>query len=882
MLDWLREALGLTGAKEGCDTGVCGACAVLIDGRSRRSCRLSLAEVAGAEVWTVEGLSPERGLSPLQRSLSAHGAVQCGYCTPGLVVGATALLERTPHPEVQAVRSALQPHLCRCTGYQQIVEAVVAVGRGEVGGPPIADGVGRSVERVDAADKLTGRARYTGDLPVPEGALHGALVRAWSAHALVRELDVGPALALPGVVRVLTAADVPGALTWGNAVQDQPLYASERIRFWGEPVALVLAESEGAARAGAAAVRVALDPLPPVRSPEEALSEGAPRLHPGGNTLTDLRLELGEGSAALDRAAVVVERTFRTGAQEHAALETEVALAIPEGGRITVYAPSQNVYFDRHHLCRLLALSSAQVRVIQPEVGAAFGSREDLYAQPHAALGALLTGRPVRVRFTRRESTVGTTKRHPAVMRYRLGADADGTLLGLEVDVLADTGAYASWGPNVAKKMLAHAAGPYRIPHLSARVRVVYTNRGISGAFRGYGAPQVTFAVEGILDALAEALGTDPVALRRRHLLRSGDRAATGHIVDQAGGLLRCLDRALEAAPPLSPPPAPWRVGRGVALGWYGIGYGHGIRDIGSAVAELTPRGFEIRCSAVDYGQGARTVFTQIAAEVLGVGRPRLVVFTGDSDTTPDSGSSVASRQTTVSGEAVRQAAERLHQGLVDHLRERYGVDEVRFEADGIALTGGPTLSWEALERGAREAGVRLRRQARVKSHSAALSPTGEGAPYATYAWGAHVAEVAVHPRTGQVRLLRLVAAHDVGRAIHPDAVRGQILGGAAQGVGMALLEDYPWDEAAVPVAQDLSRYRLPRLRDLPALVAVIVEEEDAVGPFGAKGVGEPPTVVAPAAIAAAVRDAVGAEVLSLPISRESLRERGSGSQRSE
>lgn len=864
LLDVLRDHLGLTGAKEGCGVGECGACSVLLDGVPVHSCLLPAFAVQGADVVTVEGLGTPEHPHPVQASLSARGGVQCGYCTPGVAVAAAALLADHPHPDEAAVRGALAGHLCRCTGYTQITEAIRATGEPL---PAASDRVGASPPMVDALAKATGTTRYTADLPLPPGTLHGAVVRARVAHGLLRGVDASRALALPGVHRVLTAADVPGELLWGNAVQDQPVLAHERVRFWGEGVALVLAESPAAARDGAAAVRVDVEELPPLLDPAAALADGAPALHPDGNLLTHLQLRKGDAAEALAGCATVIEATYRTPSQEHAALEPEVALAIPEADGLTIHAPSQNVFFDRHHLCRILGLDRRQVRVIQEPTGAAFGSREDLYAQPLAALGAWITQRPVRVLWSREETQVATTKRHPAVLRYRLGADADGRMVALVADVLADTGAYASWGPNVAKKMLVHAAGAYALPHVSVDVRMAYTNRGISGAFRGYGAPQVLFAVESIVDELAAALGVDPVAYRRRHLLRVGDTTATGQQITGSWGMEACLDRALAAAGP--PPVSAGRVrrGRGVATVAYGIGYGHGIRDIGSAVAELDPDGFTVRCGAVDYGQGARTVFTQIAGEVLGVSRAALRVVTGDSATTPDSGSTVASRQTYVSGEAVRQAAERLRDGLLTWAAGAWEVDRValRLADDGLWAHDRHLAALPELHARAAEAGVRLRRQARNKARTTRLDGTGQGDPYWPYAPAVHVVDVEVDD-AGQVRVLQVVAAHDVGKAIHPEAVRGQIAGGVAQGLGLALMEEHLLDERGVPLTRNLDTYRLPGAADVPPVTCILVEDPEPTGPFGAKGVGEPTLVATPPATAAAVRAATGKALRTLPL----------------
>ncbi|MBN1335917.1 MAG: molybdopterin-dependent oxidoreductase [Deltaproteobacteria bacterium] len=885
LLDVLREDLGLTGARRGCGQGECGACTVLLDGAPVRSCRVPALRAHGRTIVTVEGLGQPEALSPVQAAFVAEDAVQCGYCTPGMILEASALLGEGGATSREAVRARLAGHLCRCTGYQPIVDAVLRAASGAPPPPPEPDRVGADPARVDAVSKVTGGCRYTADLVWPPGCLHGVTVRARHAHAALRGIRTEAALAVPGVVHVLTWRDVPGTLLWGNAIQDQPVLAKDRVRFWGEAVAVVLAETPEAAREGAERVEVEADPLPPVLDPEQALEAGAPVLHPGGNLLVHLALRKGDAPAETGASPIVIERTYRTPAQAHVCLEPEIALAWPrtKGGttEITVLAPSQNVFFDRYRIARVLGLPRRAVRVIQPPMGSAFGSREDLYAQHHAALGAWVAGRPVRIAWSREESQVATTKRHPARITCRAGLEADGRIRALEIDVLLDTGAYASWAPNVALKALVHAAGPYAVDHVRVDVRQVYTNHGISGAFRGFGVPQVAFAGESFVDECAEAVGMDPVAFRRRNHLHPGAATATGQVLGASSGLAACLDRALakaeqvEAA--LPPPPAGHLRGRGLATIFYGIGYGHGIPDIGSATASLAADGtFEVRCGAVDYGQGALTVFQQIAGEVLGAGRDQVSIRTGDSDETPDSGSTVASRQTYVSGEAVREACQRLEDGLLSIAAAATGRPVERIAVDGRGATEDGTVLLDLCTLAALastpEGPFERRARVRVSTHPLDAA-TGQGDPYRTYAWAAHVALVDVEPATGRVKVVGYVAAHDVGRAIHPRMIRGQMAGGVAQGLGFALLEAHRYDASGVPLTRGLDTYRVPRAPDVPEIASVIVEDPDPDGPFGAKGVGEPVILPVAPAIANAVAAATGERIRALPMTPEVVRE---------
>ncbi len=877
LVDLIRRDAGQTATKEGCGCGECGACTVLLNGRPVNSCVVPAVEADGGAVITAEGIGAGR-LHRVQQALVATGAVQCGYCTPGMVIAGAALLQRDPDPDEAAIREALAGNVCRCSGYAQIVAAVRTAASGEIPAPE-PHRVGSRAPREDALDKVTGRTRYTDDLPEPDGLLHAVVVRSTEAHALVAELDVSAARGADGVVAVITADDVPGEPLFGNAIADQPVLASDRVRFLGEALAVVVAESREAAAAARDLVTVDYERLNAVTDAAAALRNDAPVVHPGRedrNLMGQLQLRRGDVGGALNAAHRVVERTYRTPWQEHACLEPEVAQAEPDGdGGVVVRCPSQNVFFDRLHVHKALDLERMQVRVIQQPTGAAFGGREDIYAQTHAALGALLTGRPVRLLWSREESQIATTKRHPMTLTYRAGVDADGRITALEVDALADTGAYASWGPNIARKTLVHACGPFDVEHQRVRVRMAYTNNGISGAFRGFGATQVTFGYGIFARELAEACGLDHLEFLRRNHLQPGDITATGQTV-RGDGLARCVERALESAgdPPASEEGSPIRRGRGLCTFLYGIGYGNAIPDIGSAVVELADDGhIQVRCGAVDYGQGARTVFLQVVCDVLGVIADRVQVITGDTHVTPDSGSTVASRQTVVSGSAVAKAARTFGGAMVKAAAgflEREPSDLTTGPGGIVDEEDGATLvTWADLVRRLDDAGVRRGKQARYRLKSTRLDlDTGQGNAYGTYAFGCQIADVSVDTTTGAVVVDRIHAAHDVGRAINPAMVEGQIVGGTVMGLGFALTEHHRID-GGVPVTWNFDTYRLPAATDASPVVPLIVEEPDDAGPFGARGIGEPAMVATAPAIANAVADAVGVAPNELPLTPE-------------
>ena len=627
---------------------------------------------------TVEGLAESGELNDLQRAFIDYGAVQCGYCTPGLLMATEALLQRNSDPDLGEINQMLRGQLCRCTGYQPIIDAIRAVAEGRPDRPPMETTIGRSCPRGDATDKVTGSCLYTPDL-TREEMLHGVVLRSDKPHAEIVEIDPSEALALPGVHRVLTHENVPGELRFGNAIPDMPSLCRDKVRFVGDALAIIIADDPRIARAATGLVRVRYRELEALTDPTRALLPEAPKVHSTGNLASEQHLRKGQVDTALASAEVVLTGTYQTPFQEHACLEVEAALAWIEGDELIIEAPSQNVYFDRREVARVTGWPKRSVVIRQQPMGAAFGKREDLYCQHHAALATMaLGGRPVKITMSREDTFLATTKRHPFIMKYTVGADRNGKLLALRADLLADTGAYASWAPNILRKALVHGAGAYDIDHVSIDARSVYTNNSYSGAFRGFGAPQVFFAVESMIDEVAEALSISPARLRELNSLKLGSLTATSQELTASVGLPECLQRVKERLnwtthQGLSED-GQWLQGVGIAIGFYGIGYGNGIPDIGSAILELNQAGeVELRISAVDYGQGSNTVFPQIACFELGIPVTQLQLTTGDTSLCPDSGSTVASRQTYVSGNAVRMACEKFRKKLCTQAATAWG-----------------------------------------------------------------------------------------------------------------------------------------------------------------------------------------------------------------
>jgi selenium-dependent xanthine dehydrogenase len=821
LLEFLRDYLGITSLKNGCGEGSCGACTVLVDGASRRACLLTVAGVEGRRLLTVEGLS-EREKDIFVRAFGEAGAVQCGFCLPGLVLSAKALLDQNPAPSVREIRRAIRGHICRCTGYVKIEQAIGLASRLRSGGTlpaGAAAGVGASLPRVEVRDKVLGTGRYVDDLRV-EGMLYGAVLRLPCARALVRSIDTAAARSHPEVAAVLTAADLPGARRWGFIVKDWPVLVGpgEETRYAGDAVALVAASSRRAAREALALIRVVYAERPPLTSPERALAVGAPALHPGGNLLSTVRINRGDTTAALARSVHVVTNRYRTPPTEHAFLEPESALAVPEAdGRVTVHTGSQSVYEDRRGIAAILGLPEAMVRVVGRLVGGAFGGKEDLSVQHHAALLAQACDRPVKLTLTRRESILVHPKRHAMELELTSACDAAGRLTAVRARVVADTGAYASLGPAVLERACTHIGGPYHVPAVDVTGQLVYTNNPPAGAFRGFGVPQAALACETNLDLLAEKAGLSPWDIRWKNALEPGLTGACGQVADAGTALketLLAVRETFEAHP-----------GAGIACAMKNTGVGAGLPD-GSRVEIRVENGKAVvLTSAACVGQGLATVLTQIVCQTAQLPPEAVSVAAPDTAQTPDAGTTTASRQTFFTGEAARRAALAL---------ARTGAS--------LADLEGSTFAGEYC-------------------HPTDPLGSSKAAPvhHAAYGYATHVVWLDAAGRVAGV-----TAAHDVGRAVNPRAVEGQLEGGIVMGLGYALTEDFPLADG-VPQAR-FATLGLLRSTDIPDIKVILVEKNPDPTCFGAKGVGEIAGIPVAPAVAAAYRRRDGKLRLSLPL----------------
>ncbi|HEV2551843.1 MAG TPA: molybdopterin cofactor-binding domain-containing protein [Stellaceae bacterium] len=877
----LRFDLGLTGTKTGCDAGDCGACTVLLDGKQHCACLIAAAQISGRVVTTIEGLATTGKLNRLQLAFHRHGAAQCGICTPGMLMAASDLLARNPRPDEAAVLDALGGVLCRCTGYRKIIDAVLDLSGTHSLEPPSGAAVGTRLAKVDGFVKLTGSECFGADT-APADALWLRAVR--SPHARAR-FTLGSFDALkakyPGLVRVFTAADIPGANCFGiyPTGKDQPVFAEGHVRFRGEAVLALVGDIATITHIDDDELPICWEPLPAVAGTGAALAPGAPMLHADkpDNILITGRVDRGDAASAFAAAAVGVEGTFRTSFVEHAYIEPEAGYARRVGDRIEIVACTQTPYMDRDEIALILGIRPEQVRIVPTAVGGGFGGKLDLSLQPLIATAAWLLRRPVRCIYTRPESMASTTKRHPAAIHARLAADRQGRLVAVDFEGDFNTGAYASWGPTVANRVPVHASGPYLVANVRAVARAIYTNETPAGAFRGFGVPQTAVATETLMDELAEKLVLDPLEFRRRNALRAGSPTATGHVLKASVGLVACLDAlhphwhsAKETTRDfnLRLRHTLLRRGAGLAAMWYGIG-NTSISNPSTMRVGLARDGtLTLYSGAVDIGQGSNTILMQICADALGAPVSALRLVAGDTDRTADAGKTSASRQTFISGAAVMRAAQDLRCQILAMVGAREAA-AIEFARTAVVVHDRGARHELDLSRlpASNETGDVLTGVGTFDPPTTPLDENGQGVPYATYAFAAQLAIVEVDLGLGTVKVLRVVAAHDVGKAINPTQVEGQIHGGVAQGIGLALMEEY------IPGrTENLHDYLIPTIGDVPEIKCLLIEDGEPLGPYGAKGIGEPALIPTAPAILNAIHDATGVRLRHVPATPDRVR----------
>ena len=807
LLRYLRDDLHLTSVKDGCSEGACGTCTIVVDGKAVRSCILTTKKAVGKHILTVEGLT-EAEQETFVYAFGAVGAVQCGFCIPGMVLSGKALLDQNPDPSEDEIKKAIRGNVCRCTGYKKIIEGISLAGailRGERTVDPALErgerfGVGERAFRSDARDKVLGRGEYCDDVALP-GMVHASAVRSEYPRARVLDIDASAALALPGVLAVLTAEDVPHNKV-GHIQQDWDVMIArgDVTRCVGDAVCLVVAETETALAEAKKLVKVTYEPLSPVRTIQEAMAEDAPRLHPNGNLCQSRHVTRGDAKAALANSRYVVTQNYRTPFTEHAFLEPECAVAFPYENGVKVYTSDQGVYDTRKEIAIMLGWEPERIVVENKLVGGGFGGKEDVSVQHIAVLAALKVGRPVKVKFSRKESIAFHPKRHYMEGTFTLGCDENGIFTGLDCEIYFDSGAYASLCGPVLERACTHSVGPYCYQNTDIRGYGYYTNNPPAGAFRGFGVCQSEFALESNINLLAEQVGISPWEIRYRNAIEPGKVLPNGQIADCSTALKETLEAVREAYEQ--------NAGHaGIACAMKNTGVGVGLPDKGRARLEVRGGVVEIYAAASDIGQGCATVFLQILSETAGLRREQMRNMGSSSELAPDSGTTSGSRQTLITGEAVRIAAADLKKAL-----------------DGV---GGDLSALEGRE-----------------FFAEFFDPTdklGADKPnpksHVAYGFATHVV---VLDDDGRVK--EVWAAHDSGKVVNPISIQGQIEGGVLMGLGYALTEDFPLKDC-VPQAK-FGTLGLMRADQIPDIHAIYVEKKELL-PFayGAKGIGEIATI---------------------------------------
>ena len=797
LLDFLREDLHLTSVKNGCGEGACGTCMVLIDGKAVKACVQQIKNLSGKSIITVEGLNL-REKAVYSYAFAAAGAVQCGFCIPGMVISAKGLIDKEPNPTKEQVKEAIKNNICRCTGYKKIEEAIMLAAKmfrecTEIPSEHYRGILGENMQRTDAAAKVLGSAEYSADIYL-EGMLVGSALRSEYPRAVVKSIDVSAAKKLPGVAAVITAAELPGKQKVGHLKKDFDVLipVGSCTHYLGDAIALVAAETYEILEEAKKLIKVEYEVLTPLTSPAESLADGAPLIHEDGNVMSRISLVRGNAEEAIAASKYVVTNHYSLPFTEHAYLEPETAVALPEGDTVRVYCGDQGVYQTQGEVAEATGLTRDKVHVTAKMVGGGFGGKEDQTVQHHAALLALAAQRPVKVSLTRQESLVVSTKRHPMEIDMTTACDENGYLTAMKAVIISDTGAYASLGGPVLQRACTHAAGPYNYHNISIVGTAAYTNNPPAGAFRGFGVTQSCFATECNINKLAEMAGLSPWEMRFRNAIRPNDTLPNGQIADESTALEETLLAVKEICE--KNPHA------GIACAMKNAGLGVGVPDFGRCCLRVKEGKVHIATSAACIGQGMGTVATQMFCDVSGVSPENVVHDPADSFYTPDSGNTTASRQTVITGEAVCRAALKFKEAAMDKsLAELEGYE---FYAEFESVTD---------------------KMGSDKPHPVS---------HISYGYATQVAEL-----DDNGKLKRLIAVHDVGKAINPKSVEGQIEGGLVMSMGYALTEDFPLN-GCVPTAK-FGTLGLFKANMVPEIETIVLGKTNGGFAGGAKGVGE-------------------------------------------
>lgn len=888
LLSYLRDELHLYGTKNGCGKAQCGACMLIINGDAKRACTIKMSKIEGAVIETVENLAKGGVLHPVQIGFVNTGAIQCGFCTPGMIMSAKALLDKNSNPSDQDIQAALKFNICRCTGYIAIINAVKMAGkimRGEdVTYLPTEGGVGTSVIGKDVVQKAMGLPIYAEDREFPN-MMYGKVKYTDYPSAMVKKIDLSKAKAHPGVVRILTNKDVPGRKTYGLLNPNQPVMVGEgeRVRYAGDPIVTVLAESLKVAEEAVKLVEVEYEVLPGVYSVADSLKEGKAMVWNEGDISSHTKIRRGDTDKAFEECDVIVEGDFYVPRIEHAYMEIESCVTnMDKAGAIHVHMSHQGAYDMRNMFLKSLALTEDKVIMDTCPTGGGFGGKEEPTIHIQCALATLLTGRPCKIVMSREESLMVSTKRHAEIMHMKYGCKKDGTFHAFRGRADVESGAYDSLSGPVVFRSGVVMNGPYAIPYAHTDSIGHYTNLSPGGAFRGFGSTQVTFGAEILVDEMARATGLDPFEIRMKNALEAGKEGITGQTMTSGIGLKKSLTMVkeqLEKVKDQYKPSAPGKkIGIGVASSFKNVGIGIGLHDGAGAIMELKADGtIMLKHGAASLGQGPDTTMALIASSATGIPYSKIDVINNITPECPNGEETTASRQTFVTGNASKYAGEMFKEELLKRIEAGFGVkaSEVAFDSQGFKA-GSVAASYKEL---AEKVGSFEVEHEYIPPQTSALNMDNTVKPgvaavdykiHYSYTFATHAVIAEVDEATGEAKILRIIAANDLGTAIHPLQAEGQIAGGVAMGVGYAQSEEYLTKEG-VPVTDSLAKLKLPKITDMPEMDIILVEEPQLEGPYGAKGMGELPVNPVAPALSNAIFDAIGVRVRTLPITKDKV-----------
>jgi CO/xanthine dehydrogenase Mo-binding subunit/aerobic-type carbon monoxide dehydrogenase small subunit (CoxS/CutS family) len=884
LLSVLRDDLRLTGTKEGCNEGVCGSCTVLVDGKPTMSCHLPIAKVAGKEVLTIEGVGTKDDPDILQKAFVVVGAAQCGYCTPGMILSAKAILDKNPNPTREEVRQGIRRNLCRCTGYRKIIDAIMLAAEAKRGETEIEEvelkdmHLGGRIPQLNSWEKVTGTLRFAPDIYL-EDMSHAKILRSPHNHAKVLNIDASAAEAMDGVICVATSKDLKGPNRVKYIFHDFRVVADEKVRYFGEPVAIVVARTEELAEKAMEKIKVDYEVLPSVMDPFEALKPDAPVIceeeYPD-NVFIKQGLVKGDTEEGFKQADYIEECVYTTPGNIHGYVEPDCGVAYyDEQGRIVIWACGQAPHYHRDEVARVLGLGTDEVRVVEDGTGGGFGARIDPMMQVLLGLAVYKAKVPVKLKFTAEENFYGECKRHPYWVKLKTGVTNDGRIVAHECEMIGNGGPYALASPGVLMRAIVHSYGPYEIPNLKCEGRMIVTNITPSSAMRGFGVSQMCYAVETHINKICDKLGMHVFDFARLNGFKQGTVTGTGQVLTDNPGYFEVIDavenywnnREHETAPEkLAQLPANIKRGKGFATTWYGIGK-TGLLNLSRCIVEIKPEGIlSVREGASDIGQGVNTTMALIAAEAMNVTLDKVNMLTADSLLCPDSDLTCASKHTFYTGNATVKACNDLRQKLFAAAAEELGVSADQLDTKDfiVFVKDNPAKSVPAVH--LLEHGVDLTGFGEFKIDLDLLDPvTGQGTLYAVSTYGATALEVEVNTDTGKVEVLNTACAFQCGKAINRLTMEGQIEGGVGMGVGYGLMEEYITGKTL-----SYKDYKMPRSTDVPLdITSFVVEVPQGPGPFGAIGMGEAAHFPMAPAIIAAIHDACGVWINDIPANPE-------------